>query len=227
MKNFYLSCDVADKDEIQFVDKLGFKKITSNQTLMSKSNLTLEQLIDIVDNCKNIKYVSVAPKISNKNIEKFIQSALYFANISDKVVIKVPCTEEGYQILQFLKEENIKVNMTLCFSIAQAVIAIALNANWVSIFLGRLQDKYNKENNLEKETFSPQSYTPILKSVAEIIRINNSDTKIIGASIRNIEQVNQSILCGCQVPTIPFEIVKNDMLFNQLTLDGLKAFEIE
>ena len=130
--------------------------------------------------------------------------------ISDKVVVKIPCIAEGLKAVKILSKEGIKTNVTLVFSLPQALMAARAGATYVSPFIGRLDDI--GENGAE-----------LVEKMVKVFRQYNLDTQIIAASIRNMEHVDKVMLAGADIATIPTKVLK-EMLLHSLTDKGLAQF---
>ena len=140
-----------------------------------------------------------------------IDQGIELSKISKNIVVKVPLTEDGLKACKELSIQNIKVNVTLCFSSAQALLAGKLGATYISPFIGSLDDIGTSGLNLIKE----------------IVKIYNNynkeiKTQVLAASIRSPLQVSQVAIMGAHVATIPPKII-TQMIKHPLTDSGLKS----
>ena len=141
-----------------------------------------------------------------------IAQGIELSKISKNVVVKVPLTKEGLMACKELNTRNIKVNVTLCFSTAQALLAGKLGATYISPFVGRLDD-------------ISSSGLSLIKDIVKMYDIFKQDikTEVLAASIRSPLQVSQVALMGAHVATIPPKIIYQ-MIKHPLTDSGLETF---
>ncbi len=205
---FYL--DSSDVLKIRKLSELGLiQGITTNPTLISKEGTKEEYLIAEVENIKSIESVSV--EVTSENYDEMKSQAYYYAALSKKVVIKLPCNYEGLRLCKELTADNIKVNITLVFSLTQAVLAANANATYVSPFIGRLED------------ISKESGIKLVKDITTSYKEYGYDTKVICASIRNTAHIYKCIKMGADICTIPYNLYDN-CLQHSLTKIGLEKF---
>ena len=131
-----------------------------------------------------------------------------YATIAPNVVIKCPLTREGLKATNTLSNEGIKVNVTLCFSAAQAILAAKAGASFISPFLGRLDDI--GENGLV-----------LLQDIIEIYRNYDWKTEVLAASIRHPIHVIEAARMGADIATMPFKVI--DQMFNHPLTDKGQA----
>ena len=141
-----------------------------------------------------------------------ITQGIELSKIASNIVIKVPLTKNGLIACKTLSKKSIKVNVTLCFSSSQALLAAKMGATYISPFIGRLDDISNEGLNLIKEIVSIYKNFP-----------NTLNTKVLVASIRSPLQVSQVAQIGADVATIPPKIIKQ-MIKHPLTDTGLSSF---
>jgi len=141
-----------------------------------------------------------------------IDQGLELSKIANNIVIKVPLTEHGLIACKNLSKKSIKVNVTLCFSSSQALIASKMGATYISPFIGRLDDISNEGLNLIEEIITIYSNYP-----------DRLSTEVLVASIRSPLQVAQVAQMGADVATIPPKIIKQ-MIKHPLTDIGLNSF---
>jgi transaldolase len=134
-----------------------------------------------------------------------------FRNISENIVIKLPMTWDGIKACKYFRSKNMKVNLTLCFSANQALIAAKAGATYVSLFLGRLED-------IGCDAIAT------LRDIRQIYdNYSEINTKILAASIRNSSHVYQSMISGADIATMPAKII-HQLIDHPLTSTGLEIF---
>lgn len=200
--------DTANVEEIRKTNDLGLLDgVTTNPTLVSKEKREFKGLIkeicSIVDGPVNAEVVST-------DAEGMIKEAKDLVKLADNIVVKIPLIEEGLKAVKVLAAEDIKTNVTLCFSPTQALMAAKAGAAYVSPFVGRLDDISSTGMDL----------------VEQIIAIYDNygfDTEIIVASIRNPTHVVDAALMGADIATIPFKVIQQ-LIKHPLTDIGLEKF---
>ena len=200
--------DTANVEEIRKTNALGLLDgVTTNPTLVSKEGKEFKGLIKeicgIVDGPVNAEVVST-------DAEGMINEARDLVKLADNIVVKIPLTEEGLKAVKILAAEEIKTNVTLCFSATQALMAAKAGAAYVSPFVGRLDDISSTGMDL----------------VEQIITIYDNygyDTEIIVASIRNPTHVVDAALIGADIATIPYNVIQQ-LIKHPLTDIGLEKF---
>lgn len=200
--------DTANINEIKEAAALGILDgVTTNPSLVSKEGKDFRKLLDeilaIVDG-------PVSAEVISTDYDGILKEAHELSKIHKNIVIKVPLIKEGLKAVRTLTSENIKTNVTLCFSPSQALLAAKAGATYISPFVGRLDDISFNGMDL----------------IAQIVEIyNNYDyqTQILVASIRHPLHLVEAALLGAHVSTMPFSVI--DRLFNHpLTDSGLEKF---
>jgi transaldolase len=200
--------DTANVEEIRKTNELGLLDgVTTNPTLVSKEGREFRGLIkeicSIVDGPVNAEVVST-------DAEGMINEARDLVKLAHNIVVKIPLIEEGLKAVKILTAEDIKTNVTLCFSPTQALMAAKAGAAYVSPFVGRLDDISSVGMDL----------------VEQIITIYDNygyDTEIIVASIRNPTHVVDAALMGADIATIPYNVIQQ-LIKHPLTDIGLEKF---
>ena len=204
--------DTANLDEIKKAQELGvLDGVTTNPTLMAKVGIKGQDKImthykaicDAVDD-------NVSAEVIATDFEGMMKEAHELANIDKKIVVKVPMTPDGVKAIKALSAENIRTNCTLIFSPSQAMLAAKAGADYVSPFIGRLDD------------VSADG----LQLIADLVTIFSQykfKTQILVASVRSPIHVVESAKMGADVATIPFSIIKQ-LFKHPLTDSGLKKF---
>lgn len=184
--------------------------VTTNPTLILKSG---KQLRDVIGEISRLfpALESISAEVVADEHEEMLSQAEKYYTISPFVTIKVPCTVEGLKACRFLSERGIKTNVTLVFSVAQAILASKVGATYISPFVGRWMD--NSVDGIE-----------LIRNIRTVLDRSCSDTKILAASIRDVRQVEQCANCGADVVTIP-PVVFWGMYKNIMTDKGLELFQ--
>ena len=200
--------DTASVEEIRKTNDLGLLDgVTTNPTLVSKEGREFKELIreicSIVEGPVNAEVVST-------DAEGMVKEAMDLVKLADNIVVKIPLIENGLRAVKALAREEIKTNVTLCFSATQALMAAKAGAAYISPFVGRLDDVSNRGMDL----------------VEQIITIYDNygfETEIIVASIRNPTHVVDAALMGADIATIPYNVIQQ-LIRHPLTDIGLEKF---
>ena len=200
--------DTANVDEIkQYVDWGVVYGVTTNPSLIAKSGRTQAEVIPEI---AALVSGPVSAEVISTECAGMIEEARKLAKIAENVVIKIPCIPEGLKAVKILSAEGIKTNMTLVFSMSQALLAARAGATFVSPFIGRLDD-------------IGQDGVQLVDNIVKSFKLYGIETEVIAASIRNIEHVEKVMLTGCQIATIPTKVLAQ-MINHQLTDKGLAQF---
>lgn len=202
--------DTANINEIKEAVEMGMVDgVTTNPTLMAKeSGRKLDDIIREI--CKIVDGPVSVEVVSNKAEEMFQEGKKLFSLSPKNIVIKIPMCEEGLKAIGLLSKANIPTNCTLIFSINQGILAIKAGANYVSPFVGRLDDVGEDGMNLTE-------------GLITFIENYGFDAEVIAASIRHPLHVTQVALMGAHIATIPFGILKK-MVRHPLTDKGIETF---
>ncbi len=200
--------DTADVNEIREAESLGILDgVTTNPTLISKTGRAFKETIEEI--CTIVKG-PVSAEVVSTDTEGIIKEGRELAKIADNIVVKVPLIKDGLKAVKALTSEGIKVNVTLCFSSNQALLAAKAGGTYISPFVGRLDDKGHTGMD-------------IIDEIRTIYDNYDFDTEIIVASIRNPLHVRDAALMGADIATIPFAVF-NNIVKHPLTDTGLKSF---
>ena len=200
--------DTANVDEIkQYVDWGVVYGVTTNPSLIAKSGRTQAEVIPEI---AALVSGPVSAEVISTECAGMIEEARKLAKIAENVVIKIPCIPEGLKDVKILSAEGIKTNVTLVFSMSQALLAARAGATFVSPFIGRLDD-------------IGQDGVQLVDNIVKSFKLYGIETEVIAASIRNIEHVEKVMLTGCQIATIPTKVLAQ-MINHQLTDKGLAQF---
>ena len=200
--------DTANIEEIKKGLALGMVDgVTTNPSLIAKEQrpftTILEDICNLVDGPISAEVVSL-------EADGMVAEARELARISDNIVIKVPMIEEGLKAVKRLAAEDIKTNVTLIFSVSQALLAAKAGASYVSPFVGRLDDI--SFNGLD-----------LIADIMTILRNYGFATEVIVASVRSPMHVVESALLGADIATIPYKVIAQ-LAKHPLTDIGMQQF---
>ncbi len=200
--------DTANVKEIKEAASLGIiDGVTTNPTLIAKENRPVESLLKEIT---SLIPGPVSAEVISLNNEGMVKEAREISKIAKNIVIKIPLTKEGIKAVKILSGENIKTNVTLCFSPSQALFAAKAGADYISPFIGRLDDISQKGMDL-------------IKDIKIIYSNYGFTTKIIVASIRNPIHVVDAAKVGADIVTVPFAVIEQ-LLKHPLTDIGIQRF---
>ena len=199
--------ETANLNEIREAASYGFLDgVTTNPTLVSKEgNVDFKQHVAAI--CE-IVHGPVSAEVTSQDVQGMLQQGREYAKIAPNVVIKCPLTREGLKATHQLNDEGIQVNVTLCFSPAQAILAAKAGASFISPLLGRLDDI--GENGLI-----------LLRDIVEIYSNYSWKTEVLAASLRHPIHVIEAARLGADIATMPFKVI--DQLFNHPLTDKGQA----
>ena len=200
--------DSANIEHIKEIASWGILSgVTTNPSLVAKEGKDFKQVVqqicEIVDG-------SISAEVISTEIESMIEEGKEISRWHKNVTVKLPTIPNGLSACRILSSHNIKVNMTLCFSVNQALMCASAGASYVSPFVGRLDDI--NQNGIE-----------LIKEIAEVFHMHNIKTEILSASIRNPLHVTESAKAGAHIATIPYQVFKQ-MIQHPLTDKGLERF---
>lgn len=200
--------DTASIDEIREANSWGILDgVTTNPTLCAKEgcqfHTSIKEIAGIVDGPISAEAVSMER-------DSIVKEAREIAAIAPNVVVKIPITEEGLAATKLLSADGINVNMTLAFSVNQALLAAKVGASYVSPFLGRLDD-------IGHDSMA------ILNDMVCVFQNYNFKTEIIAASIRHPLHVTMAAEAGADIATVPYKVLKQ-MIKHPLTDIGIDRF---
>ena len=185
--------------------------VTTNPTLMMQAGRDPLVVIKEISSLFTADGSVSAEVVADHSHDMIIQSEQYHS-INENVTIKVPCTYEGLKACKELSDRNIKVNVTLIFSLSQSILAAKAGATYISPFVGRCED-----NNIDG--------IELISSIKKVFKLNNiSTTNILAASIRSIDHINDSFKAGADIVTLPPKLFE-EMYHHNLTDLGLAQFD--
>ena len=204
--------DTSDVDIIRKYCETGLiDGVTTNPTLMMQAGRDPLVVIKEISSLFTADGSVSAEVVADHSYDMILQSEQYHS-INENVTIKVPCTYEGLKACKELSDRNIKVNVTLIFSLSQSILAAKAGATYISPFVGRCED-----NNIDG--------IELISSIKKVFKLNNiSTTNILAASIRSIDHINDSFKAGADIVTLPPKIFE-EMYHHDLTDLGLAQFD--
>jgi len=201
--------DTADTNVIKEYFETGLVDgVTTNPTLIMKSGRNPEEVYQEI---KDIGVEDISMEVMGTAAEMYHEGRRLHMKFGDVATIKVPCTRDGLSVCKQLSDEGIKVNVTLIFCAAQAVLAAKAGATYVSPFVGRLDDQ--SVAGLE-----------VVRSISELYRIHGVRTQVLSASIRSVQRAIRSWYNGAQICTMPPKVF--DQMYDHILTDkGLEIFD--
>ena len=200
--------DTANLDQIKEINSWGIVDgVTTNPSLIAKEGVDvktrIKEIAEIVDG-------PISAEAMSMTADEMVKEGRALAKIHPNVVIKLPMCIETFKATSKLREEGIRVNVTLIFSAQQALLAAKAGAAYVSPFVGRLDDigEYG---------------TDLISNIVQIYSNYDFDTEIIAASIRHPVHVLDVSLAGCDIATIPYDVLKK-MVSHPKTDEGIQKF---
>ncbi len=181
--------------------------VTTNPSLIAKTG---RNQVDVIKEICGIIDGPISAEVIATDVEGMIREGEQLAQIHKNVVIKLPLTEAGISACKHFSKKGIKTNVTLCFSMNQALLAAKVGATYISPFIGRLDDI--GQNGLD-----------LITEIRQMYDIYGFNTKILAASIRNVTHVREVALIGADVGTMPLSVIRS-LYKHPLTTAGLETF---
>ena len=207
--------DTADLTEIREAQDLGILDgVTTNPSLMAKVGIKGKEAIfnhyraicDIVDG-------DVSAEVIATDFEGMVREGEELAKIDSKIVVKIPMIKDGVKAIKYFSDKGIKTNCTLVFSAGQALLAAKAGANYVSPFMGRLDD-------------IGADGLALVSQIVEIFATFEMGTEVLAASVRHTMHLIECAELGADVATCPFNVIM-DLLKHPLTDSGLEKFLLD
>lgn len=207
--------DTANLADIQKAYKVGILSgVTTNPSLVAKEGVKFEDRIaEILQAVPEVESVSaeVTPDALTAEDMKAQADELIKINGGDKnITIKLPMTLAGLEACRYLTKKGVKTNVTLIFTVNQALLAARAGATYVSPFLGRLDD-ISEDGVL------------LVSKIAELFRVHNLQSQIIAASVRHPDHVTRVAMAGAHIATVPFQVIEQ-LAKHPLTDQGMEKF---
>ncbi len=199
--------DTANVEQVAEIAAWGILDgVTTNPSLVAKEGKDFKETV--LKMCELTSCVSA--QVTATDSEGMVKQGLEYASWHKHVVVKVPMTTEGLKTLKILSAKKIKTNVTLVFSVEQAVLAAKNGATIVSPFVGRLDDK-------------GVDGMQVVADILTAFKNYGFTTEVLVASVRNVEHVHKSLLMGAHIATMPYAVVQ-ELPKHELTDVGLKKF---
>jgi transaldolase len=206
--------DTGNVDEVRKAMDTGILDgVTTNPSLIAKEGKDFHAVISEIGKIAHnhgIKKFPTSAEVTATDTVGMVNQGLTLSKIHKGVVVKVPLTWEGIKAARILRSRKVNVNMTLCFSPSQALLAAKVGATYVSVFIGRRDDI--NDDGME-----------VVAKIREIFDNYEFTTKVCVASVRSPQQVSQAALVGADVITVPYAVFQK-LLNHPLTDIGLKKF---
>ena len=200
--------DSANIEHIKEIASWGILSgVTTNPSLVAKEGKDFKQVVQQI--CEIVNG-SVSAEVISTDVNGMVQEGKEVSSWHKNVTVKLPTIPNGLAACKVLSSQNIKVNMTLCFSINQALLCANAGASYVSPFVGRLDD-------INQDGMS------LIKDIALVFSLHGIKTEILSASIRHPAHVMDSAKAGANIATIPYPVFKQ-MIQHPLTDKGLEKF---
>ncbi|MDO5713178.1 MAG: fructose-6-phosphate aldolase [Tissierellia bacterium] len=206
-----LFIDTANIEEIKEIAQWGLLSgVTTNPSLIAKEGKDFKE---VVTEITNIVSGPISAEVNSPTWEEMVKEGIELSKIHENIVIKVPMTEQGLIAVSHFKKKGISTNVTLIFSVSQALLAASAGATYVSPFIGRVDD-------------ISWDGMDLIADIAYIFKSYSMDCKIIAASVRHPLHVVDSAKAGAHIATIPYGVFKK-MVLHPLTDQGIQKFEAD
>lgn len=204
-----LFVDTGDIAEVKRAAEWGFLDgVTTNPTLIAKSGKGFRETVLAI--CEAVPGGDISAEVVATDYDSMLKEALEISSWHPQIVVKVPLIEPGVRLVRTLSDKGIRTNVTLVFSVSQALLAAKAGATYISNFVGRVDD------------ISDDGMVAVADTV-EMVNTYGFDSEVLVASVRHPLHVVQAVQAGAHVATMPFKIM--EMLFKHpLTDIGLKRF---
>lgn len=204
-----LFLDTGNTDEVREAAEWGvLDGVTTNPTLIAKSGRGFRDVV--LEICELVPGGAISAEVVATDYDQMLKEALEISSWHEQIVVKVPLIQPGIRLVNELSGRGIRTNVTLVFTVSQALMAAKAGATYISNFVGRVDDISGDGMNAVAET-------------VEMVERFGFESEVLVASVRHPQHVVDSIACGAHVATMPFGVLKQ--LFNHpLTESGLKRF---
>lgn len=188
--------------------KMVIDGVTTNPTLLSKEQGDPKSILQKI--CALLPDGVVSVEVTEQEPKKVYQQAIELAAFAENVVVKIPCHVRYYEVIAMLVEKNIPLNITLVFSVLQGLMMCKLGVDYISPFMGRLDD-------------SGESGIEVVREMCDMIHTYDFATEVIVASVRSREHFRQAIEVGSHAITVPPAILE-EAVQHPLTDQGIEKF---
>jgi transaldolase len=202
--------DTANIEQIRQAARLGvISGVTTNPSLVSQEGRADYEAV-VKEICSIIPG-PVSAEVLVENANDMIEQAQKIAAWAPNVVVKIPATTAGLEAISTLAKKKVKVNMTLCFSLNQAILGALAGATYVSPFVGRLDD-------------IGEDGMGLVSDIVDVFEYYQFDTQVIAASIRHAQHCVAAALAGAHIATVPYKVLMQ-MMQHPLTDIGVARFQ--
>jgi transaldolase len=204
-----LFVDTGDVNEVRKAAEIGvIDGVTTNPTLIAKAGRGFKETVQEI--CSILPHGDISAEVVATDYDTMLKEALYVSEFAPNVVIKVPLIEPGIRLVSELTRREIKTNVTLVFTVGQALLAAKAGATYISNFVGRVDDLTLEGMDAVRDT-------------VDMVNTYGFESEVLVASVRHPLHVLESIRAGAHVATMPYKVI--EMLFKHpLTDSGLKRF---
>jgi len=203
--------DTADINDVKKYSKIGIVDgVTTNPALIAKEGRDFKEVV--TEMCEIIDG-PVSAEVVSKDVDGMIREAKLVSKLHKNIVVKIPATVEGFEALNIVAKEGIKVNFTVLYTANQALAAAKLGATYVSPFVGRLD-------------VTSTGGSELIREIRKIYDNFGFNTKILAASMRNAVYVKHAAMDGADVATIPPNVM-HDLIHSELSVVSLDGFLAE
>ena len=203
--------DTADINDVKKYSKIGIVDgVTTNPALIAKEGRDFKEVVTEI--CEIIDG-PVSAEVVSKDVDGMIREAKLVSKLHKNIVVKIPATVEGFEALNVVAKEGIKVNFTVLYTANQALAAAKLGATYVSPFVGRLD-------------VTSTGGSELIREIRKIYDNFGFNTKILAASMRNAVYVKHAAMDGADVATIPPNVM-HDLIHSELSVVSLDGFLAE
>ncbi|GIV10058.1 MAG: putative transaldolase [Fimbriimonadales bacterium] len=204
-----LFVDTGKVEEVRKAAEWGvLDGVTTNPSLIAQAGRGFKETV--LEMCSILPHGSISAEVVGTTVDEILREAHEIASWSPNIVVKVPMTQAGIAATRRLTREGIRVNMTLVFSPAQALLAAKAGASYISVFVGRVDDVSSEGmRTIEDAVLTVENY--------------GYDSEVLVASIRHPMHVVESIRLGAHIATMPFKVMEQ-LFHHPLTDIGLQRF---
>lgn len=205
-----LFLDTANRAHIkQWIPTGIVDGVTTNPTLLSKEGSNTKEIL--LDICNMLPAGDISIEVVEKTPDAVYKQAKQIAQLADNVVVKIPFAQEYLPVISMLTRENVRLNITLIFSAIQALMVAKLGVEYISPFVGRVDDIAGDGSGLIEE-------------ITDLISMYDFDTEVLAASIRTMTQWRQAMENGAHAITVPPALLEQAM-HHPLTIQGIERFD--
>lgn len=207
-----LFLDTANVDHIRHAANLGvISGVTTNPSLVAREGRAdYKRIVLEICSIRDWAVGSISAEVLSQETESIITEAREISSWSPSVAVKIPITAQGLEAISVLSREGVRVNLTLCFSLNQALLGALAGASYVSPFVGRLDDIGNDGMQL-------------VADIVDMFQRYNFSTKVIAASIRHPLHCVAAAKAGAHIATVPYKVLMQ-MIEHPLTTSGIARF---